>query len=59
MVKNMKKANLVGVVLLCFLIVSTVIAVVDRKINPKEDNSIQIERSQQHIEAMSHICLWL
>ncbi|MCR5101653.1 MAG: CotH kinase family protein [Butyrivibrio sp.] len=48
----MKKTNIVWLVLLCIVVGSAFFVMVDNKITPNEDESIHIEREQQHIVAM-------
>lgn len=53
MVKNIKRTNIAGLLLLCFLTVASIITVIDKKVNPKADDSICVRRQQQHIAAMN------
>ncbi len=50
----MKKTNIVWLVLLGCLVCSILFVAVDKKVNPKQDDSIRITRDQQHILAMEN-----
>lgn len=54
MVKNMKKANMVWLLIICFLVGSITFVIIDRKVNPQMDKTIRIQREQQHITAMKN-----